>query len=416
MKNLIKTLCLSVVLLLTLSANAARNKPKFLVPKFFGGELEYIMIDSLHRASFTPTLLVEMQKEGKHVGYALFITGYRDNSWSYAGQYSIEIHTDKRSGNGAVYYLGSTKEQAINTLNSLVMIAEDKVHDNMMNHSVWSTFSKKSAFFKHYYSLAPSDPMQLYTIRRYETGMSKASAGVYISNEYMEPAFVAKKSLETFAKDIENYQETAEPISSEEWEKENYIAGLPLEEIQSVHFSNPICGYLVEASGWKGFGGSEMYVVRNEYIPNESDTYGIFPQEAGAEHMLSFGKYCIYDPLTAQGGMVNIGNSIEQAIGTIDELLLAIEKHKKFIDEHKIWGFSREKMPEGFVYMWDIPEEYVLEGSIMTYPTSTVPVYIGMTNMGIDWKGLNTNATVLKKVRKILVKEQERLAKEKTGK
>ncbi len=384
-----KTKLITLVLGLALAGSLyAKKDMQIFKPEIFGGDYQYQKIDSV-KTAFLPTMLYSLQKDGKHIGFALYLIGYTD----YSEYTDDAIYVDKRSGNGVVYFLGVTKRQAMKTLLTLQEIMDEKRSGNSLNGNTYKLISSKGKiFYEEHYSMLKGHIETCWRIRKTKLGFTK---GLFISGINLEPAFLPQKNLEIFMKDIEKYPE---PQAYASWADE--------EGNGEVCFAAPVYVVYIGSSAWKGFGGSEMYVFKREYIHDETDTEGVFPDKMELLH--KDWKYTVEDPSTMQGALLPLGDNIEQALKTIDEVTAGMEKQKEFYKGHKIWLFKKDKMPEGYVYVYDIPRESALNDVITIQFESIWPELMWTYSPDADTKGLWTNTTVMKKVRKILEKEQKK--------
>ncbi|MBR1564633.1 MAG: hypothetical protein IJ650_04730 [Paludibacteraceae bacterium] len=386
MKSKLFTLVIACALASSLFAG---NNMQIFKPRFFGGDYQYTLIDSLKKA-FLPTMLYELSTNGQHIGYALYIIGYTDYS-----QYTENMtYINRKSGNGAVYFLGVTKQQAVSTLQTLSDIADSKRSGNSLNNARFKMITKNGkVFYEEYYSMVAQYPETAFRIRKTVLGLSVK--GVFISSDLMEPAFLRQKDIPTFINDIQDFSEPSQYAS---WENE--------ESNGEVRFSAPIYVVSIGSSSWQGAFGSEMFLFRREYIHDETDTAGIFPDKV--ELFRRHWKYTVEDPSTMQGALLPLGDSINQAIRTIDEMCEGMERQNRFYKDNKIWFLRYDKMPEGYIYIHDMPREYALEDEITVKFESYWPELMWTYVDDADTKGLATNSTVLKKVRKILLKEKNK--------
>lgn len=386
MKSKLFTLVFGLALATSLFA---KKEMQIFKPDIFGGDYQYHLIDSVKK-SFLPTMLYELNKEGKHIGYAMYIIGYTD----YSEYTENASYINKESGNGAVYFLGATKQQAIKTLQKLIDISETGKSGNSLNGNAYKMISRNGKiFYEEYYSLLVECPETCFRIRKTVLGLS--TKGVFISSDRMEPAFVRSKDLQTFKQEVEAFPE---PTQYASWENE--------ESNGEVRFSAPVYVVYIGSSAWKGFFGSEMYVFRREYIHDETDKEGVFPDSIQLLHQ--HWKYTVEDPSAMQGSLVPLGDNIDQAINTIDEISEGMERQKQFYKDHKIWILRKDKMPEGYIYVYDMECEYALAGDVTIRFESIWPELMWVFSPDADTKGLWTNSTVMKKIRKILLKEKNK--------
>ena len=387
MKNRIFSLFLSLMMACTLFA---RKDMKIFTPQIFGGEYQYLRMDSMKQsATFLPSVLYSLQKDGQHVGYAIYIIGYTD----YSAYTADATYINRESGNGAVYFLGNNKERALATLHKLEEITMTKKAGNSLNGNLTKMISKNGKiFYEEHYSKLVGHDETLFRIRYGTVGGLGTVKGVFISSPELEPAFVSLKQIRKFIEDIEAYPEPAETAS---WENEQGNG--------EVRFSSPIYAVYLGSSAWIGFGGSEMYLFRREYIRDEKDA-DVFP--ADLDDFRPYWKYTVEDPSTMQGALLQLGSNIDQAIQTVDEMMAGMANLQKFFKENKIWMMWRKNMPEGYIFFDDIPREHALNNTIYIKMESAGPELMWTYNLDADTKGLNTNSTVLKNIRKMLVKEK----------
>ena len=387
MKNRFVSLFLSLMMACTL---CAKKNMKIFTPNIFGGEYQYLRLDSMKQsATFLPSVLYALQKDGKHVGFAIYVIGYTD----YSAYTANTTYINQESGNGAIYFLGSTKEGAIATLRSLEEITQTKKAGNSLNGNAFKMISKNGKiFYEEHYSKLVGHDETLFRIRYSTVGGLGAVKGVFISSTELEPAFLSLKQIRHFIQDIEAFPEPNEMAS---WENEQGNG--------EVRFSSPIYAVYLGSCAWVGFGGSEMYLFRREYIPDEKDA-DIFP--ADLDGFRPHWKYTIEDPSTMQGALLQLGSNIDQAIQTVDEMIAGMANLQKFFKENKIWMLWRSNMPEGYIYFDDIPREHALDNTIYIKMESSRPELMWTYNLDADTKGLSTSTTVLKNIRKMLVKEK----------
>ena len=377
-----------------LVAGTVLAEAKIFKPSFFGGDYDFVQIDSMKRPNkFLPSTLYELNKEGKHIGYAVFVTGYTDYSFSYSTNTEIVTHIDRESGNGAVYFLGATKQQALATINQLDDIIKGKKSGSSQNvYQLWSGMKKGKMWYEEYVSMiAGYDDEMPYRVRYGTQGGWGTAKGVFISKYDMEPAMLSSKELTQFRKTIEAYQEPEQKMS---WAAEKGNG--------TVLFSNPIGVFYVASSQWKGFGGSEMYLFSRDYVPNGT---GLLADKSKV--IRPYWIYTVEDPMTAQGSILPLGNDIAQAIQTVDELIAAIGRMEEFHKTHKIWTMKRSNMPEGYVHFDDIMET-AADGYLTLKYVSVWPELVSIYSPDADTKVIATNRTVLKKIRKMLEKEQKK--------
>lgn len=357
-------------------------------PEIFGGDYQYQLIDSLSKGFFLPTMLYSLQKDSKHIGYALYMIGYDD----YSVITDNAIYIDRESRNGMVYFLGSTKQQALQTLQKLYeLTTAKKAYKTPVGDGEKSSGMYGKVFYEEHYSMLVGHEETCCRIR--QTVLGLANKGLLISNDKFEPAFLSLKRIEQLTEDIQN---CPEPQAYATWDGE--------EGNGEVRFSAPIYVAYVGSSAWKGFGGSEMYVFRRDYIKDAADTENVFPETV--QKFRKYWKYTVEDPMTPQGAMLPLGDDINQAINTIDELSAGMEKQHQFFKGHKIWFMKKDKTPAGYVWIYDIPREYALNGWLTMKYESDWPQLIWTYSLDADTQGLTTNITVMNKVRKILEKEQ----------
>ena len=371
----------------------ALAKTQIFRPSFFGGEYEFVQIDSMKKPNkFLPSTLYELNKEGQHIGYAVFVTGYTDYSFSYTTSTEIVSHVDRTSGNGAVYFLGATKQQALATIDRLDEIIKGKKSGSSQNvYQLWNGMKKGKMWYEEYVSMiAGYNDEEPYRVRYGTLGGFGTVKGVFISKSNMEPALLTSKELASFRKTIESYQEPEQKIS---W------AGEPGNG--AVVFSNPIGVFYVASSSWKGFGGSEMYLFNRDYVPMDN---GLFADKSKV--IRHFWTYTVEDPTTAQGSLLPLGDDIAEAIKTVDELIAAIDRLDEFQKSHKIWAAHRNTTPEGYIFFDDMPAEKAADGYLTLRYVSIWPELVSIYSPDYDTKVLATNRTVLKKIRKMLEKEQ----------
>ena len=382
-------------LVLSAWSNIALAGTQIFKPSFFGGEYDFVQIDSMKRPNkFLPSTLYELSKEGKHIGYAVFVTGYTDYSFTYSTSTEVVTHIDRESGNGAVYFLGASKQQALATIDRLDDIIKGKKSGSSQNvYQLWNGMKKGKMWYEEYVSmLAGYDDEEPYRVRYGSQGGWGTAKGVFISKSDMEPALLTSKELASFRKTIESYQEPEQMMS---WVTEKGNG--------TVLFSNPIGVFYVDASSWKGFGGSEMYIFNRDYVPAGN---GLFADKNKV--VRPYWTYTVEDPMTAQGSLLPLGNDIAQAIQTVDELIEAIGRMEEFHKSHKIWTMKRSSMPEGYIHFDDMPIEKAADGYLSLKYISVWPELVSIYSPDADTKVLATNRTVLKKIRKMLEKEQKR--------
>lgn len=367
---------------------------KIFKPSFFGGEYDFVQIDSMKKPNkFLPSTLYELNKEGKHIGYAVFVTGYTDYSFTYSTNTEIVTHIDRKSGNGAVYFLGATKQQALATIGKLDDIINGKKSGSSQNaYQLLSGMKKGKMWYEEYVSMIAGYDEEMPFRVRYGTQSGWGSAkGIFISKFDMAPALLTAKELAKFRETIEAYQEPEQKMS---WAEEKGDG--------TVLFSNPIGVFYVASSKWKGFGGSEMYLFNRDYVPLES---GLLADKSKV--IRPYWTYTVEDPTTAQGSMLPLGNDIAQAIQTVDELVAAIDRMEEFYKTHKVWIKKRSNMPEGYIHFDDISEK-AADGYLSLNYVSVWPELISIYSPDADTKVMATNRAVLKKIRNMLVKEQKK--------
>lgn len=383
----------SLFTLVLLLAGTISAQTQIFRPSFFGGEYDFVQIDSMKRPNkFLPSTLYELNKEGKHIGYAIFVTGYTDYSFSYTTTTEVVTHIDRTSGNGAVYFLGASKQQALATIDRLDDIIKGKKSGSSQNvYQLWNGMKKGKMWYEEYVTmLAGYDDEEPYRVRYGSQGGWGTAKGVFISKSDMEPALLTSKELASFRKTIESYQE---PEQKMPWNTEKGNG--------TVLFSNPIGVFYIASSSWKGFGGSEMYLFNRDYVPSGN---GLFADKSKV--IRHFWTYTVEDPMTAQGSLLPLGDDITEAIKTVDELIAAIDRLGEFQKTHKIWSAHRKTMPEGYIFFDDIPAEKVADGYLTVRYVSIWPELVNIYSPDYDTKVLATNRTVLKKIRKMLEKAQ----------
>ena len=373
------------------SSVSAKKEIEIFKPDIFGGDYQYQLIDSLSKGFFLPTMLYALQKDGQHIGYALYMIGYDD----YSFYTETTTYIDRESRNGMVYFLGSTKQQALQTLQKLSdLTVEKKPKKNPVVEAQKSSGLTGGLFYLEFYSMLVGHEETCCRLR--QTAFGLANKGLLISNDKFEPAFLSQKRIEQFIEDIKNLPD---PQGYASWDEE--------EGNGEVRFAAPVYVTSIGSSTWKGFGGSEMYVYRRDYIKDPDDTENIFPETY--QLIRKYWKYVVEDPTTPQRATMPLGDDIDQAINTIDEMMEGVEKQHQFYKDNKIWIFKRSTTPEGYVHIYDIPRELALNGNLTLKYESDWPQLVWIYSPDADSQGLLTNTTVMKKVRKILEKEQKKL-------
>ena len=367
---------------------ALRAERKIFAPDFFGNEYELIQVDSVKRgAGWLPSQLYALEKNGRHIGYAMYLIGYVDYSW-YG---ESTTHIDRHSGNAVVYFLGNTKERALEMLNKMEELTKAKRAGNSLNGNLFKMdFKKGNVFYEEYYTKLVGHDETQWRVRYGTVGGLSTFKGIFISSEELQPAFLSLKVLKKFREDIEKYPQSE--LASWENEKGDGL----------VRFSNPIKVHFMAMCAYTGFGGSDMFLFEREYsAPDDPD----FP--ATLDGFRPYWTYTIEDPSSQQGSLLNVGDDLDQAIATLDELKVAYANLQKFHKEHKIWAFPRSSMPEGYIYFDDIPLEEVHDGMYRVKITSSWPELMWTYNLDFDTKGVWTNTKVLDNIQKIYRKEQK---------
>lgn len=388
MKTKILSVCLG--LMMTVAAYADRE---IFTPDFFSNQYDYIQVDSVKRRSeWLPSQLYALEKDGKHIGYAVYLIGYTDYSW-----YSeTTTHIDRQSGNAVVYFLGNTKERALAVLNQMEELTKAKRAGNSLNGNLFKMdFRKGNVFYEERYTKLAGHDETMWRVRYGTLGGLGNIKGVFISSEKLEPAFLSLKVIKKFRKEIEAYPQRE--LASWENEKGNGL----------VLFSAPIKVHYLGQSSWVGFGGSDMFFFQREYTPDPRDKE--FPQTL--DGFRPYWTYTIEDPSSQQGSLLPVGDNLDQVLQSLDELMAGYANLQKFHKEHKIWAFTRSSMPEGYIFFDDIPVESVHDDMFRVRIASSWPESMWTFNLDADTKGLWTNTTVLKKVRKFFVKEQKNAKK-----
>lgn len=306
----------------------------------------------------------------------------------------MTFHENRRSGNGAIYFLGATKQQALATIDRLDEIVAGKKSGNSQNVAqLWSKMKKGKMWYEGYVTMITGyDDETPYRLRYGTQGALGTVKGVFISKHNMEPALLTNKELKSFRRSIEAYPEPEQKIS---WAGEKGNG--------TVLFSNPIGVFYVGSSAWTGAFGSEMYLFNRDYVPLGS---GLLADKSKV--IRPYWGYTVEDPTTEQGSVIPLGDDLEQAIQTVDELTEAICRLEQFYKSHKIWMFHKSTMPDGYVFFDDIPAESAANGYLTVVYTSHWPELVTIYSPDADSKMMATNRTVLKKIRKMLVKEQKK--------
>ena len=183
----------SLFTLVLLLAGMISAQTQIFRPSFFGGEYDFVQIDSMKKPNkFLPSTLYELNKEGQHIGYAIFVTGYTDYSFSYTTTTEVVTHIDRTSGNGAVYFLGASKQQALATIDRLDDIIKGKKSGSSQNvYQLWNGMKKGKMWYEEYVTmLAGYDDEEPYRVRYGSQGGWGTAKGVFISKSNMEPALL----------------------------------------------------------------------------------------------------------------------------------------------------------------------------------------------------------------------------------
>lgn len=393
-QNIILMKKLSILFLGLVMAICSFADVKTFKPNIFGGDYEYVHIDSLKRTqSFVPSTLYELQKDGKHIGYAVYLIGFTDYSSSSYTNGELDIRVRRNRGNHVVYFLGATKQQAIATIEKMEdMVKNEKSGMQIGGLELAARMHRGKTFYEEHVTMLSGDADQtLYRVRRGTFGEQVVPIkGVFISKADLEPAFITVKEMKRFKQSIETYQEPAESMS---WEGQNGNG--------EVLFSNTISVIYI--------GNPGFILFRREYTP-APDAIG--PLADKNQVIRKYWTYTFENPTNEQGALVPLGDDIDQAISTSNEVYAKMLEARAFYKNNKVWLGHRKTMPKGYIYFDDLPLRYALDGVLTVHYVLPPPMeWFNVFSPDRDSKIVECDASMFKRAGKILVKEKKQMDK-----